>query len=154
MPALCPGRQTLEDLARWPPAHVTVWRWRRLLTAAYGDVHLLVAWWVEAALHPLPPPKDGTLSLVGDGRVQPKRGTKNPLAHKGRKSEPPPWFCGLRVALLLANWDVYRLPGALRLSRVKTPPAYRTEQALFRDMVSHCGPPIGAKQGIVEGDAA
>src|SRR5262245_38614385 len=45
--ALFPGRKTLEELARWTPASVTVWRLRRLLNAAYWDVHLLVAWWVE-----------------------------------------------------------------------------------------------------------
>jgi hypothetical protein len=47
MQALFPGRKTLEELARWPPAHVTVWRLRRLRKAAYWDIHLLVAWWVE-----------------------------------------------------------------------------------------------------------
>jgi hypothetical protein len=61
MPALFPGRKTLEELARWPPASITVWRLRRVLKAAYGDVHLLVAWWAEEALRSLPPPKDGTL---------------------------------------------------------------------------------------------
>ena len=28
--ALFPGRKTLEELARWTPAYVTVWRLRRL----------------------------------------------------------------------------------------------------------------------------
>ena len=126
----------------------------RLLKAAYWDVPLLVAWWVEEALHTLPPPKDGTLYLVGDGSVKPKRGTKNPLAQKGRKSEHQPWFFGIRFALLIANWDVYRLPVAFRLIRVKTHPAYRTENALFREMVQHFVPPVWAKRIIVEGDAA
>jgi hypothetical protein len=43
MQALLPGRKTLEVLARWTPAYVTVWRLRRLLQAAYWDGHLLVA---------------------------------------------------------------------------------------------------------------
>jgi hypothetical protein len=154
MQALFPGRKTLEELARWTPAHVTVWRLRRLLKAAYWDVHLLVAWWVEEALHTLPPPKDGTLHLVGDGSVKPKRGTKNPLAQKGRKSEHQPWFFGIRFALLIATWDVYRLPVAFRLIRVKTHPAYRTENALFREMVQRFVPPPWATRVIVEGDAA
>jgi hypothetical protein len=82
----------------------------------------------------LSPRKDGTLYLAGAGSVKPKRGTKNLLAQKGRKSEPQPWFCGIRFALLIAPWDVYRLPGAFRLIRVKTHPEYRTENALFREM--------------------
>jgi Transposase DDE domain len=154
MQALFPGRKTLEELARWTPAYVTVWRLRRLLKAAYWDVHLLVAWWVEEALQTLPPPKDGTLYLVGDGSVKPKRGTQNPLAQKGRKSEHQPWFFGIRFALLVATWDGYRLPVAFRLIRVKTHPEYQTENALFREMVSRFIPPPWAKRVIVEGDAA
>jgi Transposase DDE domain len=154
MQALFPGRKTLEELARWTPGSITVWRFRRVLKAAYWDVHLLVTWWVEEALQTLPPPKDGTLYLVGDGSVKPKRGTKNPLAQKGRKSERQPWFFGIRFALLIATWDIYRLPVAFRLIRVKTHPEYRTENALFRDMVRDFVPPVWAKRIIVEGDAA
>jgi hypothetical protein len=154
MQALFPGRKTLAELARWTPASVTVWRFRRVLKAAYWDVHLLVAWWVEEALQTLPPPKDGTLYLVGDGSVKPKRGTQNPLAQKGRKSEHQPWFFGIRFALLIATWDVYRLPVAFRLIRVKTHPKYQTENALFREMVRRFVPPPWAKRVIVEGDAA
>lgn len=102
MQALYPGRKTLEELARWTPAQVTVWRFRRLLKASYWNVHLLVEWWSQEALATLPPPSDGTLYLVGDGSEKPKRGTQNPLAQKGRKSEHHPWFFGIRFALLLA----------------------------------------------------
>ena len=42
MQALYPGRKTLAELARWTPAQVTVWRFRRLLKAAYWDIQLLV----------------------------------------------------------------------------------------------------------------
>jgi DDE family transposase len=154
MQALFPGRKTLAELARWTPAHVTVWRWRRLLKAAYWDIHLLVAWWVEEALRSLPPPKDRTLYLVGDGSVKPKRGTQNPLAQKGRKSEHQPWFFGIRFALWIATWDGYRLPVAFRLIRVKTHPAYQTENALFREMVRLFVPPSWATRVIIEGDAA
>jgi len=154
MQALFPGRKTLEELARWTPGSITVWRLRRVLKATYWDVHLLVAWWVEEALQTLPPPKDGTLYRVGDGRVKPKRGTKNPLAQKGRKSEHQPWFFGIRFALLIVTWDIYRLPVAFRLIRVKTHPEYQMENALFREMVGDFIPPPWAKRVIVEGDAA
>ena len=103
--ALYPGRKTLEALARWTPAQITVWRFRRLLKARYWHVHILVAWWVQEAFNTLPPPSNGDLYLVGDGSDKPKRGPKNPLAQKGRKSEHHPWFFGIRFALLSANWD-------------------------------------------------
>ena len=154
MQALFPGRKTLEELARWTPAQATAWRFRRVLKATYWDVHLLLAWWVEEALQTLPPPKDGTLYLVGDGSGKPKRGTRNPLAQQGRKSEHQPWFFGIRFALLIATWDSYRLPVAFRLIRPKTHPEYRTENALFREMVSRFVPPTWATRVIVEGDAA
>src|SRR5215468_6767319 len=154
MQALFPGQKTLEELARWTPASITAWRFRRLLKASYWDIHLLVEWWVQEALNTLPPPKDGTVYLVGDGSHKPKRGTQNPLAQKGRKSEHQPWFFGIRFALLIANWDIYRLPVAFRLIRVKTHPEYQTENALFREMVQRFVPPAWAKRVIVEGDAA
>jgi len=154
MQALFPGRKTLEELARWTPGSITAWRFRRLLKAAYWNIHLLVEWWGQEAFNTLPPPKDGTLFLVGDGSVKPKRGTQNPMAQKGRKSEHQPWFFGVRFALLIATWDGYRLPVAFRLIRPKTHPEYRTENALFREMVHHFGPPAWAMRVIVEGDAA
>ena len=94
MQALYPGRKTLEELARWTPGSITAWRLRRVLKAAYWNIHLLIAWWVQEAFNTLPPPKDGTLYLGGDGSVKPKRGTQNPVAQKGRKSEHQPWFWG------------------------------------------------------------
>ena len=154
MPALFPGRKTLEELARWTPGSITVWRFRRLLKAASWDVHVLVAWWGAEALQTLPPPKDGTLHLVGDGSVKPQRGTQTPLAQTGRKSEHQPWFFGIRFALLIATWDVYRLPVAFRVMRRTTDPAYQTEKALFREMVRQVVPPAWAMRVIVEGDAA
>jgi hypothetical protein len=154
MQALYPGRKTLEELSRWTPAAITAWRFRRLLQASSWNVHLLLEWWVQEALNTLPPPKDGTLFLVGDGSEKPKRGTQNPLAQKGRKSEHHPWFFGIRFALLIVNWDVYRFPVAFRLIRPKSHPAYQSENALFREMVGRFVPPSWAKRVIVEGDAA
>ena len=154
MPALFPGRKTLEELARWTPGAITAWRFRRVLKAAYWDIHLLVTWWAEEALQTLPPPKDGTIYLVGDGSVKPKRGTQNPLTQKGRKSEHQPWFFGIRFVLLIANWDVSRLPVAFRLIRPKSHREYQPENALFREMVGHFRPPTWATRILVEGDAA
>jgi len=65
-----------------------------------------------------------------------------------------PWFFGMRFALLMANWDGYRLPGAFRLIRPQSHPEDRTEHALCREMVGSFVPPTWAKRMIVEGDAA
>lgn len=103
MQALFPGRKTLAELARWTPSQVTAWRFRRLLNAAYWDVHVLVEWWVQEALNTLPPPPDGVLYMVGDGSEKPKCGKKNPLAQKGRKGTNKPWFLGYA---LLFSWSI------------------------------------------------
>ena len=55
---------------------------------------------------------------------------------------------------MIATWESYRFPVAFRLIRPKTHPAYRTENALFREMVQHFVPPAWAKRVIVVGDAA
>ena len=154
MQALSPGRKTLAELARWTPAQVTVWRFRRLLKASYWNVHLLVEWWAQEALATLPPPNDGTLYLGGDGSAKPKRGTQNPLAQKGRTSEHHPWFFGIRFALLIVNWESYRFPVAFRLIRPQRHPASQTEHARFRAMVGRFVPPPWATRVIVVGDAA
>src|SRR5262245_57749788 len=56
-------------MTRWTPATITAWRFARLLKATYWNVHLLVSW-----------------------IAQDLRGTKNPVAQKGRKSQHHPWF--------------------------------------------------------------
>ena len=154
MQALFPGRKTVAALARWTPSDITEWRFRRLLKAAYWDVHRLIDWWAHQVIAVLPPPEDGVLTLTGDGSDKPKRAKKNPLAQKGRKSKHDPWFFGVRFALLIVSWDVFRLPVAFRLIRPKSHPKYRTENDLFREMVQAFTPPTWAKVVIVEGDAA
>jgi hypothetical protein len=154
MQALYPGRKTLAELARWMPPEVTAWRLRRVLKASYWNLHMLVTWWAHEALSTLPPPEDGVITLTGDSSDKPKRGTKNPMAQTGRKSQHDPWFFGIRFALLIVSWDVFRLPVAFRLIRPKSHPQYRTENALFRDMVNGFTPPTWARVVIVEGDAA
>jgi hypothetical protein len=113
--AVHPGRKTLEEMARWTPATITAWRFGRLLKAAYWNVHLLVSWLAQDLLVTLPPPTNGVLYLFGDGSHADKRGTKNPVAQKGRISQHHPWFFGLRFALLMAAWDGYRVPVGFRL---------------------------------------
>ena len=154
MQAVHPGRKTLEEMARWTPATITAWRFGRLLKAAYWNVHLLVSWLAQDLLATLPAPTNGILYLFGDGSHADKRGTKNPVAQKGRISQHHPWFFGLRFVLLMAAWDGYRIPVGFRLILPKRHAEYRSENALFREMVGEFVPPSWAKLVIVGGDAA
>ena len=154
MQAVHPGRKTLEEMAKWTPATITAWRFGRLLKAAYWNVHLLVSWLAQDLMATLPPPANGILYLFGDGSHADKRGTKNPVAQKGRISQHHPWFFGLRFVLLMAAWDSYRLPVGFRLILPKRHAGYRSENALFREMVGAFVPPSWATLVIVGGDAA
>ena len=154
MQAVHPGRKTLEEMAQWTPAAINAWRFGRLLKAAYWNVHLLVSWLGQDLLTTLPPPTNGLLYLFGDGSHADKRGTKNPVAQKGRISQHHPWFFGLRFVLLMAAWDGYRVPVGFRIILPKRHAAYRSENALFREMVGEFVPPSWAKLVIVGGDAA
>ena len=154
MQAVHPGRKTLEEMARWTPATITAWRFGRLLKAAYWNMHLLVSWLAQDLLATLPPPTNGILYLFGDGSHADKRGIKNPVVQQGRISQQHPWFWGLRFVLLMAAWDGYRVPVSFRIILPKLHAAYRSENALFRDMVEEFVPPSWAKLVIVGGDAA
>jgi Transposase DDE domain len=154
MQAVSPGRKTLEEMARWTPTTITAWRLGRLLKAASWNVHLLVSWLAQDLLTTLPAPANGILSLFGDGSHADKRGTKNPMGQKGRISQHHPWFFGLRFVLLMAAWDGYRIPVGFRLIVPERHAAYRSENALFREMVGAFVPPRWAKLVIVGGDAA
>src|SRR5881397_3856422 len=65
---------------------------------------------VGAGSHGYLAPANGILYLFGDGSHADKRGTKNPVAQKGRTNKHQPWFFGLRFVLLLAAWNGYRVP--------------------------------------------
>jgi hypothetical protein len=152
--AVYPGRKTLEELHHRSPTAITAWRFRRLLKATSWNVHMLIEWLADDVIQALPAPDDGMLSVIGDGSHKDKRASKNPLAHKGRTSQHHPWFFGIRFALLVVAWDVYRLPAAFRLILPKRHPEYRTEHALFQDMLRQFKPPLWATLVIVAGDAA
>ena len=154
MQAVYPGPKKLKEQARWTPTFIAEWRFRRLLKATYWSIHVLVRWLADEAIETFPAPEDGILYLIGDGSEKPKRGKKHPVAQKGRKSNRHPYFFGLRFVILMAAWDVYRIPVGFRLIRPKTHPDYQTENALFRQMVAQFVPPTWAKMVIVQGDAA
>ena len=154
MQALYPGRNTLHELARWSPRGITEWRLRRLLKASYWCVHVLIEWLAHDVIAALPPAEDGTIYVIGDGSHKPKRAMHNPIAQKGRHSKHQDGFFGIRFALLIVAWDVYRIPVSFRIILPKMHPEYRKENTLFRDMLKEFKPPSWAKQVMVEGDAA
>lgn len=149
-----PGPKKLKEQARWSPAFITEWRFRRLLKATYWSIQVLVTWFAYEAIKTFPAPEDGILYLIGDGSEKPKRGKKHPVAQKGRKSNRHPYFFGIRFVILMAAWDVYRIPVGFRIILPKLHPDYQTENALFREMVLQFVPPTWAKMVIVQGDAA
>jgi hypothetical protein len=154
MQALYPGRKTLQEMSRWTPGSVTAWRFSRLLKATYWNVHLLISWMAQDLIATLPPPTNRILYLIGDGSQADKRGAKNPVAQKGRKSKSHPWFFGLRFVLLIAAWDGYRIPVGFRIILPKRHQGYQNENALFREMVGEFIPPSWATLVIVSGDSA
>jgi hypothetical protein len=154
MQAVHPGRKTLEEMARWTPAAITAWRFGRLLKATYWNVHRLVSWLAQDLVATLSPPPNGILHLFGDGSHADKRGTNNPVGQKGRLSQHHPWFFGIRFVVLMAAWEGYRIPVSFRLILPKGHAEYRSENALFREMVGEFVPPRWAKLVIVGGDAA
>jgi hypothetical protein len=154
MQALYPGRKTLQEMSRWTPGSVTAWRFSRLLKATYWNVHLLISWMAQDLIATLPPPTNRILYLIGDGSQADKRGAKNPVAQKGRKSKSHPWFFGLRFVLLIAAWDGYRIPVGFRIILPKRHQGYQNENALFREMVGEFIPPSWVTLVIVSGDSA
>jgi hypothetical protein len=151
---VCFGKATVQGLARDTPTHVAAWHLRRLLAAGRWQWEQVLHWLVSEALAAFPPPKDGILYLVVDSTLKSKRGKKNPLAKKGRLNEYAPFTFGLHVVLLIAQWDVYRIPLAFRLVKPKARPDYQSENALVREMLGEVILPAWCKQVVVVADAA
>jgi hypothetical protein len=151
---VCYEKATLQALARYIPGHVAAWHLRRLLAAGRWQWTRVLEWLVSQALAAFPPPKDGVLYLVVDSTLKGKRTKKNPLAKKGRLNEYAPYTFGLHVVILLAHWDVYRVPLAFRLVKPKGSPGYQSENALFREMVQEVVLPAWVKRVVVVADAA
>jgi hypothetical protein len=147
-------RANLKALARHGPAHLAYQYYRRLLCAAYGCTKTLLWWFAEQAWQALPPPADGLLYVVGDSTLKGKRGQKHPVAQKTRLSRYHAYVFGFRIVILMAQWDVYRIPVDFALVRRKGEPAYLTENALFRQMLQDFRPPAWCHGIIVVADAA
>jgi hypothetical protein len=148
------GKATVQGLARYTPTHIAAWHLRRLLAAGRWQSTRVLAWLVSEALAVFPPPKDGILYMVIDSTLKGKRGKKNPLAKKGRLNEYTPFTFGLHVVIVIAQWDVYRIPLAFRLVKPKESCTYQSENTLVREMLGQVILPAWCKQVVVVADAA
>jgi hypothetical protein len=151
---VCYGKATVQGLARYTPNHVAAWHLRRLLAAGRWPWARVLEWLVRETLAAFPPPRDGVLYLVVDSTLKDKRSKKNPLAKKGRLNEYAPFTFGLHVVILIAQWDVYRVPLAFRLVKPKGSAGYQSENALFREMLQEVILPAWCKKVVVVADAA
>jgi hypothetical protein len=151
---VCVGKATVQGLARYTPMHVAAWHLRRLLAAGRWQWERVLEWLVSEALAAFPPPKDGVLYGVVDSTLKSKRSTQNPLAKKGRLNEYVPFTFGLHAVILIAQWDVYRIPLAFRLVKSKESKEYQSENALFREMLGKVILPAWCKKVVVVADAA
>ena len=151
---VCFEQATLQALARHTPTRIAAWHLRRLLAADYWPWALVLAWLVEQTLSAFPPPRDGVLYLVADSTLKGKRTQKNPWAKSWRLNQYRPYTFGLHAVVLLAQWDVYRIPLAFRLVRRKGSQGYQSEQVLFRQMLNELVLPRWCSKVIVVADAA
>lgn len=151
---VCFGKATVQGLARYTPKHVAAWHLRRLLAAGRWPWARVVEWLVSETLAAFPPPREGVLYLVVDSTLKDKRSKQNPWAKKGRLNEYAPFTFGLHVVILIAQWDVYRVPLAFRLVKPKGSPGYQSENALFREMLQAVILPAWCQQVVVVADAA
>jgi len=151
---VCFEKATLQGLARYIPHHVAAWHLRRLVAAGRWQWARVLEWLVSQALAAFPPPRDGVLYLVVDSTLKGKRTKKNPWAKKSRLNEYAPYTFGLHVVILIAQWDVYRVPLAFRLVKPKESKGYQSENALFREMLQEVILPAWCKKVVVVADAA
>jgi hypothetical protein len=115
-------RANRKALARHGPQHLAYQPYCRLVCAAYWCTKSLLWWFADQALQAFPPPEDGVLYLVGDSTLTGKRGLKHPVAHKTRLSQDHPYIFGFRIVMLMAQWDVYRIPVDFALIRREDDP--------------------------------
>jgi hypothetical protein len=148
------GARTLSGLSQSAPGFITEWRFRRLLSAGYWSLKVLLHWFAEEAIKSLPVPENQVLYVIADGSKKDKRGPKNPAAQKGRLNEHHAWFFGIKFVVLMVAWDDYRIPVDFQMVLPKGHPDYKKENELFRHMLSHFQPPDWAKVVMVVGDAA
>jgi hypothetical protein len=153
-PLGCGGKAIVQGWARYTPHTVAAWHLRRLLAAGRWHWRRVLDWLVSPALAAFPPPTDGVLYRVVESTLKSKRSQKNPLAQKGRLNEYAPFTYGLHVVILMAQWDVQRIPLAFGVVNPKDSPDYQSENVLFRERLQEGVLPGGCQKVVVVADAA
>jgi len=92
--------------------------------------------------------------LNNSASIKGRRTQKNPWAKSRRLNQYRPYTFGLHAVVLLAQWDVYRIPLAFRLVRRKGSQGYQSEQALFGQMPNQLVLPPWCSKVMVVADAA
>lgn len=147
------GDYKLTTMACYGSGFITEWRFRRLLSASYWDIHSILYWFSAEIIRILPIPNDQTLYVIVDGSKKEKRSKKNPFMQKGKIRTGAAWFFGIRFCVLMIAWGNFRIPVDFRILYPKKHKKYRNENKLFREMLKQFVPPVWAKQVIILGDA-
>lgn len=147
------GNHKLKGMGNYGSYSVTEYRFRRLLTAAYWNLHFILIWLSHEVIKNLPLPENATIYLIGDGSKKEKRGKKNKFNQKGKIRSNHGWFFGIRFIVLMVQWGNYRLPVDFEILFTKQDKRYLNENALFRKMIDRFEVPFGIKQIIVLADS-
>jgi hypothetical protein len=92
-------KSTVKGLARLAPRQIATWHLRRRRTAAYGNGHSLLGWFVDQVIAPCP---HRTMGYVIWGWIAPSKTTlassirwprKGGCRHKPRRSLDGTWSC-------------------------------------------------------------
>jgi hypothetical protein len=151
--ALGMGDYKITNMAKNGSIYVKEWRFRRLLSAGYWSLRVILIWLVGEILRDLPKPEDGTIYLIGDGSKKEKRSKKNPYAQKGKIRKGAAWFFGIRFCVLMISWNNFRIPVDFEILYPKKHKKYRNENKLFRIMLERFIAPAWAKRVVVLCDA-
>src|SRR6185437_6109392 len=148
------GNHKLTNMPQKGSVYAKEWRFRRLLSAGYWSLRVVLIWLVNEIVKDLPIPDDATVYLIGDGSKKDKRSKKNPFMQKGKIRQGAAWFFGIRFCILLMSWNNFRIPVDVEILYPKGHKKYSNENKLFLDMLQRFLAPVWAKRVIVLCDAA
>jgi hypothetical protein len=118
---LISGSGRLKDWTRKMPFALAYWTTLRMIRARVWDEQALRELMVADTLHTLPPPTDGRLHLIPDTTRKEKTGEQQPLAYTTKTGKFEPYLFGHTVWLLLAQWNGFRVPVAVRVLSSQDP---------------------------------
>jgi len=148
------GNYKISNMSQKASVYTKEWRFRRLLSAGYWSLRVILVWLVDEIVKDLPKPADATVYLIGDGSKKEKRSKKNPFMQKGKMRQGGAWFFGIRFCVLMMSWNNFRIPVDFEILHPKGHKIYRNENKLFRDMLERFIAPQWCKKVIVLCDAA